>query len=563
VTAARACRWAAFALVAIAIVDPRVPLPRRARPAISVVPGADQAKERALRERLQTAGFVANGVNEAAAVATADAAIDRVPTAPLFVVAPPVPDVAIQRVLASTVRVPGQAVAIAVTIRGRGANGRTTRLRLEDAGLTVAAASHRWTTEDETWQASLSYLPPTPAALSLRARVETPGDVDGGDDAADVLAPAERGPIRALVFAPAVTWPVVFLRRALEASPAFRVASLQRATKMAATRAGGPPATLTQADLEPYEVLVVGAMELDSSARETVRWFVEERGGVVIRAPDRAPTRDPLIAGVTFEPRVLDTPLTLTGAAAPLKASELAVPRGLPPLTQALAVDSAGSPIVFVVRRGLGAIVVSGALDAWRYREAEGFDRFWPAAILAHAIAAPPRLEITVTPAAVRPGDPVRILATLRGTELHADGAQLAVPPASAHAVAIASKLEVPLRLWPSAAPGRYEAEWRPPAAGDYAIDVSIGSLTGAAAITAHSSATARTGAADEAAVAARASGGGVFADEASLVQALASRFPPRMERRPVRPARSIWWAAAFAGLLCSEWALRRRRGLP
>ena len=64
-------------------------------------------------------------------------------------------------------------------------------------------------------------------------------------------------------------------------------------------------------------------------------------------------------------------------------------------------------------------------------------------------------------------------------------------------------------------------------------------------------------------AIAARASGGSVVDGDAALVRSLTDRFPAAMVTAPSHPARSPWYAAAFALLLCGEWALRRRRGLP
>jgi hypothetical protein len=396
----------------------------------------------------------------------------------------------------------------------------------------------------------------------LRVRAVTAGDHQETDDVSDIVAPAERGPIRALLFAPVVTWPTVFVRRALEADPAFNVVSLQRVTKTAAVRAGAPPAALTRADLEPYEVLLCGTLDLDAASRDAVQWFVERRGGVAVFVPDRVPAPTPLLAGISFEPRVVEAAIPLRGALAELTASELAVPRGLPPLSTSLAADAGGTPIVVAWRRGSGAMIVSGALDAWRHRDATGFARFWPAAIAAQAIATLPRLDVAVAPPVVRPGDAVRISAVMRETEIPSGVDVIALPPASARAVSPSAHVDVPVRLWPAAAPGRYEGEWRPAAAGDYAIDVSVGSLTAAAVVTVDGGAAPPGAIADRAAIAADATGGGVFPDEGALATAMAARFPRRTTWEPGHPARSAWWAVAFAVLLCAEWALRRRRGL-
>jgi hypothetical protein len=108
-----------------------------------------------------------------------------------------------------------------------------------------------------------------------------------------------------------------------------------------------------------------------------------------------------------------------------------------------------------------------------------------------------------------------------------------------------------------------YEGEWRPSAAGDFALEVTAGSLRGAAVAHVDPSTLHGTGADEKAlAIVAAASGGRLVRDEAALVDALIAAFPARSVSRPVRPGRSPWWAALFAVLLCGEWLLRRRRGL-
>jgi hypothetical protein len=172
-------------------------------------------------------------------------------------------------------------------------------------------------------------------------------------------------------------------------------------------------------------------------------------------------------------------------------------------------------------------------------------------------------VEVTATPSLAKPGDSVRVTARLRDTELPSEGDRVAVPPASARVVNPAAHQEATVRLWPAAEPGTYEGEWRPAAAGDYAVDVSIGGSAGAAVVKVAADAITRTADPDALAIAARASGGGVVDGELALVRALTDRYPAATVTRPSHPARSLWYAAAFALLLCGDWVLRRRRGLP
>jgi hypothetical protein len=553
-----AWRWLALAIAGAAIVDPRVTLPSRERPALRLVAGEDGA---GVAERLRRAGFSTTASHERATVVTAGARLaPRVWPSPLYVLSPhpDAPDVRIVEASASPIRVPGQSVDVTATIRARGARGRPTAVQLEESGIAVAAGTHAWNGEDETWRVSLSYLPVTSEAARLRVRA--------GTSVADVLAPAARGPIRTLVYQSPVTWPTVFVRRALEADPAFDVASVLRATRGGAIRAGSPPATLSRGDLARFDVLVCGALDgFDAAARDAIRWFVEDRGGVLVFVPDRVPAQVPdLLRGFTFEPRVLDSPVTLKGSAGSVAAADLAVPRSASPFTTALAADPAGTPIVVAVRRGAGAIVVSGALDAWRYRDrdAASFARFWTASVVSQAVTVPARLEVTAEPAVARPGDVVRVRARLRETELPDGVERIGVPPARARVVDPAAHADAAVRLWPGPEPGVYEGEWRPDRAGHYTIDAAVGAATAAAIVQVTDAASTPV---DERAweIAAQGSGGGLFDEAAALVEALAARYPAETVARPAHPLRSPWAAVAFAACLCVEWGLRRRRGLP
>jgi len=268
------------------------------------------------------------------------------------------------------VRLPGQGVEVGVAIEGAGVNGTTTEVVLEQGGIPVAVARHQWSGAQERWPVALRYLPPGAAATRLRVRADVAaGESNTLDNAVDVAIPPMRGPIRTLMLEAAVTWPAMFVRRALEGHPAFDVSSVQRATKAVATRGGNPPRALTRGALAPFEVVLLGGPDLlTATDLDSLRWFVEQRGGVAVFIPDQRPSgRYVDFVGVpAFAPRTLDAPASL---GADLLASELLIPSSLPPAATVVAAH-AGSPVVFSARRGAGAIVFSGALDAWRNRAA-------------------------------------------------------------------------------------------------------------------------------------------------------------------------------------------------
>jgi hypothetical protein len=581
-------RWIAIAIALAAILDPRLPLPRSERPVVRVV-SPESRDVTAIVAALTRAGFVVDPAQrEAATLLVASTLPTRhpaptspapthpapthpaptpqhpAPSTPLWVLdtAPLAPNVRIARAAAPAVRLPEQAVEIRVDVAAAGVAGQSTELVLEQNGIPVATAEHQWASGETRWQAVLRYLPPDVSATSLRVRA-TPaaGETSGDDNVADVAVPAVRGPIRLLIVEAAVTWPAVFIRRALEGEPAIAVSALQRAAKSVATRAGEPPPALTRSALAPFEVVAIGAPEeLRAADLEALRWFVEQRGGVAIFIPDRAPSgRYPDLVGVSaFSSRALDTPAALgTG----LQASELLIPAQLPPAATVLAAADR-APVVFSARRGAGAIVFAGALDAWRYR-GDAFGEFWRGVLLSTAAAVPPALDVTAEPAMVRPGGWTTVVARMR--ELPG-GDVIALPQLAARVVSPDARIDEAVRLWPTTEPGVYEGVWRARAAGPYNVTVSSGDLRGDAALTVAPSVRHASGADGEAlALAAAATGGRAFplADTPAMVEAMRQAHPPRRITRAVHPMRSPWWVLPFAGLLCAEWGIRRKRGLP
>ena len=346
-----------------------------------------------------------------------------------------------------------------------------------------------------------------------------------------------RGPIRTLIVEAGVTWPAMFVRRAIEGEPAFAVSAVQRATKLIATRAGAPPPALTREALAPFEAALVGAPDsLTPQDVDALRWFVEERGGVAVLIPDQRPTGRyvELIGAPIMEPRLVDTPAVLGEG---LLASEFLVVRQPPSGSRTLVATEANETVVFSARRGAGAVIFSGALDAWRYRatsapapssngaaaprsrDDEAFARFWRRAIADEAAAVPPVLEISVEPPLLAIGAAARVRARLRATELlprspipDPRSPTIDLELVTARAVSPGARVDMPVRLWPTVEPGVFEGEWRPSAAGDYNVTVTAGAHRGdapasvAAAVSRGSSADP-----DALALVARTTGGRVF----------------------------------------------------
>jgi len=580
----RIARWAAIAIAAAAVLDPSIPLSSRERPAIRIVgnPNADEGK--LLAAELTRAGFTLDSGAEAATLVVGNrvpdalrreqrtAAATALPIWALDTSARP-PNVRIVSRTVSPIRFPGQTLELRIALEGQGVAGKTSEVTLEDGGIPVASAKHVWSGETSRWDAVVHYLPPGARAGRLRAIAGgVAGETTLEDNVADVGVPPMRGPLRVLVVEAAVTWPAMFVRRAIEGEPAFAVAAMQRMSPQIVTRAGAPPVRLTRDALTPFEVALIGAPDtLTTADIEALRWFVEERGGVAVIIPDARPRGRyvDLLGAPALEPRVIEAAAPLvTTAAASLMASELLIVPRLPFGARVLAATAANEPVVFAARHGAGGIIFSGALDAWRYRarDDEAFARFWRHAIAEEAATVPPELEVTAD-ALVRAGSPVQVRVRLRATELPA-AASISLDPITARAVAAGAandRVDIPFRLWPAVEPGVFEGEWVPPVAGDYNVTVTAGSRTGDAPVTAVTSLTQVT-VADPAglALAARVSGGQVFAADraAALADALSRAFPATPVMRRVKPMRSLWWVVAFAALLSVEWAIRRTRGL-
>ncbi len=103
-------------------------------------------------------------------------------------------------------------------------------------------------------------------------------------------------------------------------------------------------------------------------------------------------------------------------------ASEFAIPDALLPgaetLLRVAGSAAAGSPVIVGSPLGEGYAIVSGALDAWRYRDRaqDGFDRFWRDTISTRAAAVPEPVEITLDPVVAAPDAPITLQVRVRSS---------------------------------------------------------------------------------------------------------------------------------------------------
>jgi len=234
----------------------------------------------------------------------------------------------------------------------------------------------------------------------------------------------------------------------------------------------------------------------------------------------------------------------------------------VPGATVLARVAGSNEPVVCLIPHGAGRILVSGALDAWRYRadKDSAFDRFWRSAIAGVALATPPPVDVEIAPPVARPGESVRIVARVHRSALAAG----ATGP-----LQVSARLDSgePVRLWPEAESDVFSGSLAASLAGVQRITVSAGAdgaegTTGLAAMGVDPSARRAERLVPLSLLATSRGGIDVSPDRLADLEAYLRReisAPP--VRTIIHPMRSAWWIAPFAASLSAEWWLRRRKG--
>ena len=569
-----ALRAFAIAIAVAALVDPALAL-RQGRPLpIEIVLPApsDPTYEDAMGRAREIEAALAGS----ASVTSADPAVARIvlgngaiPTdlsAPVFFVtsAPGSPWAVITRARADAEVVPGQTVLVATEVRGERLMGRRSTIALLDRDVAIATIEHAWTSEDERFTTRLPYVASRPGVHPLTVQVRTPGVEQ--DETASTAAVAVERPLRVLVYEPRPSWAAAFVRRSLERDPAFAVAALARSGAGIATRAGAAPRTFEALEAGAFDVVVVGTPDaLTANDLISLDRFTSERGGALLLVPDRrlTPAVQETFGLPPMEELLLEKAVPVRAEGITVHASELLLPRergGYASLAQ-VELSAAPRAAVVSVTRGEGLVVVSGLLDAWRHRrlQAPGADAFWRGLVADLAIAAPARLQVRLDPVLAQPGDRINVTIMWRRDAIIRSG-DLSVPATSAF-ITDAHGSKGMIRLWPGARTGVFEATIAAPTVGLHTITAATeGSM--ADAIFRVDERVVHPHRVNPGAVtfAAAASGGAVVPDDRELVRRLTAIASPQLDVE-VHPMRSPWWIVPFAGCLCAEWFLRRRRG--
>jgi hypothetical protein len=520
---------------------------------------------------------------------------------------------------------PATAIHLDVEVETTGLTGQTTDVIATLAGLEVGRASHRWAADEKRWRASIDAVPvgdppyvikarlkadptdaaptgagptsavptgaartgavPTGAALTEAAPTE-PTPVGSGFSrtfsatAADVVVDLRREPIRVEFFDPRPSWATTFLRRALEADARFQVAALSFTSRGVSAQTGGA-VPLADPRLDDFEVVIVGGLErLSGSDGAALQRYMRERGGAVVVVPDQrveaGPARDLISGGISgsvrLQPdlveRLLEQPAKLTvTSSASLQASELLVLRTLPsPGSDVVArVPGDAAPVIVSMPRGDGRLLLSGAMDAWRFRAADSgaFDRFWQATIAGLALAVPPPIAITIDPPLLRPGEPGDVIVRLRSRDVTAVSASLDAAP-----IRLLPEPESGVfrgRFVAKTTPGRSTLEARVETGSPPALPGPAGpGLQTRTVLVQPDVERVRLNLAPSLAMLASSHRGiDVTPDRiAELERFLRSVVAAPRTPRTRHPMRSAWWIVPFTMCLSAEWWLRRRRGL-
>jgi hypothetical protein len=504
---------------------------------------------------------------------------DRLPSpaieagVPISVIIPgPPPNVRVDPRLGVLKLAAGQSTTVSATVEGRGVAGRMSVIALHQSGVELARVEHTWKT-DGAAAIDLPYVPASTGRHALRiVAVPLDDETRTDDNAADGVVDVASRRLRVLVHESRPSWAAGFVRRALEADPAFAVSTRQQSSRGIETESGAPPPALSAGALDVFDLVIVGAPE-DLSAREAsvLEAYAHERGGTVAFLPDRRPSGPyvSLLGSRDYQEVLLDRPAALTtGGAAALRASELVVPRDASPSAVALARTKDDAPVIVSWPAGDGRVIYSGALDAWRFRgdEGNGFGEFWRRTAAAAALASPSAIEVMLDPAVVAPSMPVRILAKIRRTEYRRGGDPRAVEmPAVSGAVIDAGGGASTVRLWPASEPGSFHGLFTPIEPGRYTVRLDLDGGASSELTFVVDPEASRHGLPDEPFLRAlTAATGGVLTAGADFAPLLMHLDGIAMDDHAVEahPMRSAWWIVPFAGVLCAEWAARRKRGL-
>lgn len=583
----RVVRSTAVLIALAAFIDPAITSSRALKPEV-VVQTVNAPADSALAQQVATRlakDFTVMRVPYAGAAATVlvgshvpQTAIDA--AGAVFAVAP---EASVNNVALESVHAPKRAavdarVPVVATVHPRGLKGKELEFALRANGSIVDRLMHKVESDNERFEATLSYVPTAAGAVRLRAEASIAG---ARAEAADVVVDVRAQKWAVLFYDARPSWMSTFVRRALELDTRFAVTSRVVTSTNVSTDAGRPPGTLDDPNIaELYDAIVVGAPEsLTERDVQGAERFLRQRGGSVVLLFDgnKSGAYSRLVDVGTFASVTNSMPAVIgdhNGDTLAMRATEWMYASRVPAGARVLAStrpsnkNADGNAIVYSVNAGAGRVYVSGALDAWKFRDAaqSGFERFWQQTIADAANSSIDQVDLQSSAAPVRPGSTSEVVITSRRAALATADAGAPVRSSATVTVESAGSSQ-PVTVWPTGVPGVFRGTLNAPYdTGVYRISANVDGATAVAPLMV--SADVRTANPVDSAMLsafAVARGGSVLpASRVNDLSGLIQKAVAPASRRVVwHPMRSLWWLVPFALLLSGEWWLRRRRGLP
>ena len=582
-------RTVAIVIALAAAIDPSLTSNRSSKPEISVLAvntQTDSALARKVAEQLARS-FTVLTVPYAGASATVLAG-SQVPgnaasiAGPVFAVTSDVPstNAAIERVLVPGLSAVDARVPVTAVMHVMKANGKQIEVSLLSNGSVVDRVSRTVTSEDIRMDVPLTYVPTAAGVVTLRVTASIEGSAERVS--ADAVINVRDQKWAVLFFDARPSWMSTFVRRAVERDPRFAATSRIVTSTNVSTDAGKPPGTLDDPTvIELYDAIVVGAPEaLGERDVQGLESFLRRRGGTVVLLFDgnKGGKYERLAEFTAFTNTANSQPAIISdvgGDSIAMRTTEWMWPDRLPAGATVLAWSdaknaslSARRPIVWAAQTGAGRVIISGALDAWKFRDdkSSGFEKFWQQTIGTAASSAAPPIEIDIPARPFEPGGKIEINVTSRAAAL----AELRSGSPVRVEIAVALVHESgrsAVRVWPTGTPGAFRGTFRAPGQpGTYSLIAAAGGASASRALVVARD--VRAGNSAEPGLLAAftgARGGSVVAAErlADLPAVLERALQPTPRRVSWHPMRAAWWLLPFAVALSLEWFLRRRRGLP
>jgi hypothetical protein len=581
-------RSLAVLIAVLGLIDPAVTSTRRTRPEVALVaaPDANGPLARRVSDALDDEFTVIRAPfsGAAATVLVGERLGSNVAplASPVFAVLPAQigSRVVIERLEAPRRAALESRTVVSATADVRGARGRQVELSLLRGDLVVDRVIRDVASDDERLTTELAFVPTSTGAVPMRVSARIVA-AEASAVAADVVVDIGEQRWGVLFFDPRPSWQSTFVRRAIERDPRFVVTSRVVTSRSVSTDAGHPPSTLADlGSLADFDAIVVGGpdalSERDVAGLET---YLRRRGGTVVLLLDQRDAgpyqrltgvRDWMAtsSGAGFVVRAAD------GDSVALRASEIAWPRALPAGARAVAAarptgaDSVlRHPVLWESAVGAGRLIVSGALDTWRFRDplVSRFDEFWRRTVASAADAALPPMTVWLPSGVVAPRERTDVRVMMRDASLATLGSNRSVTASVSVSIETGAGT-VPIRVWPDGAIGELRGRFRAPSApGTYRVSVTgDGIRVDAPLVVADTVARAGGDDRDLVTMWARTHGGeSIEADELNaLVPAIQRVARPIARRETWYPMRSAWWIIPFVLLLGAEWLSRRRTGL-